>query len=174
MYQSLRRLDALPRGSTVVDVACGAGLALRWLAPGQIRYIGLDNSPAMVERARRAARRRGFTDAQIEVADVESLPLPDAVADVALLYNALHCLEGPEAAIAETVRCLKPRGRFFGSMLVRGAVPRVDRLIERDTGRHRVMGPGGTADDLRRWLASGLERVDVTTSGAMAVFEGVA
>lgn len=69
MYASLETLQHIEAGVTVVDAACGAGLALRWLEPSRVgRYIGADNSPAMLERARERANRRGFRDAEFELA----------------------------------------------------------------------------------------------------------
>jgi len=46
--------------------------------------------------------------------------------------------------------------------------------MEREAARAGgTIGPGGTADDLQRWLAdAGLQDIVVSTSGAMAVFSG--
>lgn len=174
MYRSLDALGHLPTGTTILDAACGAGLALEWLEPSRRpHYIGVDRSPAMLERARRTANRRGIDDVELHPADVESMPLPAEVADVCLLYNALHCFRAPEAALDEVVRCLEPGGGVIGTMLVRGAVPRVDRLLDADAARGGLtMGPGGTSEDLRRWLSDRLVGVDVTSRGALAVFRG--
>ncbi|MDQ4072086.1 MAG: class I SAM-dependent methyltransferase [Actinomycetota bacterium] len=109
MYRSLEGLGHLPWGATVLDAACGAGLVFSWLDPSRRpRYVGVDDSPAMLERARRRARRLGFADVEFHLSNVESLPLPDAVADVCLLYNALHCFRHPQAALDEILRCAKP------------------------------------------------------------------
>ena len=172
MYRSLAHLRALPSGATVLDVACGAGLALRWLHP-HVHYVGIDASAAMIERARRVARRRGFTDATITEGDAEALPFPDSVANVALLYNALHCVPHPESVLRETVRCLAPGGRLLGSMLVRGASSRVDRLMARDRDS-TMMGPGGTSADLAAWLSQSLHHVRVNVHNALAVYDGIA
>ena len=172
MYASLAQVRALPAGFTVLDVACGAGLALRWLDPG-VQYLGIDASAAMLARAQRTARRRGFADARITQADAAMLPFADGVAGVALLYNALHCVARPEAVLRETVRCLAPGGRLLGSMLLRGISPRVDRLMERDRDS-TIMGPGGTQEDLGAWLSQSLQGVRVDVHGAMAVFQAVA
>jgi SAM-dependent methyltransferase len=173
LYASLRRLSALEPGSTVLDAPCGGGLALRYLEPGAgHRYIGVDSSPAMLERARRSARRRGFERAELHLADIERLPLADAAADVGLLYNGLHCFARPEVALREVVRCLRPGSPLLGSMLVRGAARRADAVMEREAANpDGMLGPGGTEADLRRWLAeAGLQGADVSTDGALAVF----
>lgn len=168
LHRHLGQLSALPVGTTVLDAACGAGLTLEWIDPGRHHhYIGVDNSPAMLDRARSAAARRGFDDVDLQVADIESIPLPDGAADVGLFYNAMHCLPDPDGALAEVLRCLAPGAILRGSMLVRGATARADKLLSLD----KSMGPGGTAVDLERWLHdAGLTEIDVTVSGALAVF----
>ena len=91
LYASLTELGGLRPGSVVVDVACGAGLALGWLAPGRgIRYVGIDNSPSMIGRARRQALQRGLDDVEFLLGDVHSLPLRDRLADACLLYSGLQ------------------------------------------------------------------------------------
>ncbi len=56
-------------------------------------------------------------------------------------------------------------------MLVRGAVPRADRLITADAAA-AMMGPGGTTEELDSWLQSRLVDAEVTACGALAVFHG--
>lgn len=172
MYRSLRRLSQIPPESNVLDVACGAGLALHWLDPS-VHYVGIDASDSMIERARRTSRRRGFVDADMRSGNAESMPLPDGAVDVALLYNALHCVGEPTQVLHEAVRCLAPRGTLVGTMLLRGESPRVDRLMDRDRDS-KMMGRGGTRDQLAAWLAAELINVRVDVHGALAVFEGVA
>lgn len=169
LYASLAALGSLPSGTTVLDAACGAGLALRWLDPG-VRYVGVDHSPTMLEQARRSARQRGFAHVELHLADVGSMPVPDAGADVGLLYNSLHCFTDPTAALADLVRCLRPGAAVHGSMLVREAVPRADRLMDQGAGPGGMMGLGGSTQTLRGWLDSHLVDVEVSGVGALAVF----
>lgn len=175
LYRSMARAHLHVTGGTVVDVACGAGLTLRWLDPRHdLRYVGLDVSPTMLERARDQARRRSFAQADFRMADAASLPFADSSVDICLLYNALHCVPDPPAVVAESVRVLKPGGRLLGTMLVRGESARVDRMLQRDAARKRPLtGPGGTVGDLGRWLAAGsLQAVELDVSGAMVAFTG--
>ncbi|MDQ4130456.1 MAG: hypothetical protein M3133_05625 [Actinomycetota bacterium] len=61
----------------------------------------------------------------------------------------------------------------LGSMLVRGAAARADRLMDADVSRGgTTMGPGGTSEDLERWLGARLVGVELAASGALAVFQG--
>jgi SAM-dependent methyltransferase len=175
MYASLRSLGQID-AECVLDMACGAGLALHYLPPGRVRgYLGVDSSPAMLARAAAVARRRGFGGARLTLADVTAVPLPDGASDLCLLYNCLHCFGDPAAAVGEAARCLGAGGRLLGSMLVRGANPRTDRMMRREAARKNpAMGPGGTADDLRRWLRdAGFTGVRVSAPDTMAVFTAV-
>jgi SAM-dependent methyltransferase len=63
LYRSLADLGNLPSDVTVLDACCGAGLALRTLDPSIQRYVGIDRSAAMLDRARGAAERRRFGNA---------------------------------------------------------------------------------------------------------------
>lgn len=169
LYRQLDELSTLGSGTVLLDLACGAGLALRWLDPsGGVRYVGVDRSPAMLARARRTARRRGHGDVELRVADAAATGLPDAVADTTLLCNALHCVDDPSAVIAEAVRCSQPGAPVLGSMLVRGAVPRADKVMDADGAG--LTGVGGTIADLRRWLDEQLVDVDTRVDGALALF----
>lgn len=72
----------------VLDIGCGPGLLLDWLATtGQadrIRYHGVDISSAMVEAARARWPHHFF-----EVRDIVSSPLPPASVDVAIMNGVL-------------------------------------------------------------------------------------
>jgi SAM-dependent methyltransferase len=172
MYGAMDPLLDLADGSTVLDAACGGGLALRCLEPGRrIRYLGVDLAGRMLERARREARRRGLTGVELIRADVHDLPLDDGVADLTLTMNSLHCLARPDAAVAELARCTAPGARLVGTTLVLGERAVSDRALRRGQARD-YLGPVGMAADVRGWLErAGLEEVALETSGAMVVFE---
>lgn len=174
IYESLRVVGDQPDGTAVLDVPCGGGLALRGVRAGQrLRYIAADISPTMLERARRMAERRGVKGVEYVEADIEALPFDDAEFDLCLCFNGLHCLPDPAAAVREIARCLKPGGRLVGDCAIRGVGLRQDvaLLAMRTAG---VFGPGGTFDDVGRWLTqAGLEPTRLERSGAVARFEAV-
>jgi ubiquinone/menaquinone biosynthesis C-methylase UbiE len=105
------RLVGDVRGLTVLDLACGQGLASRALAgAGAGRVIGIDSSQAMLE----LARNHGGPP-QLEYArdDAERLrAVPDASIDVATCQLGLMDIPDLAATLAAVHRVLRPDGRF--------------------------------------------------------------
>ena len=104
-------------GSVVLDHACGAGmdllLAARRVGPSG-RAIGIDMTPAMLERARKAAREAGLAGiVEVHQGLFENLPLPDASVDVVISNGVLNLAPDKVAVLHEVHRVLKPGGRLF-------------------------------------------------------------
>lgn len=174
LFRQTALLAEVPDGSTILDVPCGGGLALRGLSPEQaVRYVAVDLSPVMLARARGQAERRGLRQVEFVEADVESLPFGDAEFELCITYNSLHCFPDPAAALAEMVRVLRPGGTLRGTTVVNGAGWRHEVII-RGLQRAGAFGPGGTVEEFGRWLAqAGLGEVKVTRHGALAYLSGV-
>jgi SAM-dependent methyltransferase len=169
-YSSIRRaIAAVQDGGTVIDAPCGSGVALRGLDPERpLRYLGYDLSPEMLRRARRRAQKLGLEQVELGEADVESLPVQDAVADLFLSYFGLHCVLDPAAAVSEAARCLRPGGRLVGGMIVLGNRP-LDRVRVRPGAG--AFGPVGWPADLRAWLEeAGLLEIALDVRGVFAYF----
>ena len=66
----------LPDASSLlaVDVACGPGTFSRPLAARVGKVIGVDLTPAMIERARKEAARAGLKNIEFILGDANSLP----------------------------------------------------------------------------------------------------
>src|SRR4051812_46882681 len=83
MYAAMEEIGRIGDGATIVDAPCGGGLALRALRPEQqVRFVGVDISPQMLERFRARAGTRGLEQVAAVVGDMRALPLPDASADL--------------------------------------------------------------------------------------------
>jgi SAM-dependent methyltransferase len=174
-YDSFRTIGELPDGSSVLDVPCGGGVALRGLRPGQsVRYVAADLSAEMLARARTRAAASGLDEIEFIEADIERMPFDDNEFDLCVSFNGLHCLPNPAAAVCEIARCVKPGGRLVGDSLVRGAGRRQDVALQ--IGRRLgVFGASGTVDELRGWLTDAGMTVDrLELSGAIAHFTATA
>jgi arsenite methyltransferase len=132
-------LGELLPGERVVDVGCGAGIdslvAAKKVTPDG-RVIGVDMTPSMLEKARRAAEGAGFKGVEFREGYAEVLPVEDGWADVVISNGVLNLMPDKDAALGEMSRVLKPRGRLqIGDILVQKAVPEsAKRKIDLWTG----------------------------------------
>jgi ubiquinone/menaquinone biosynthesis C-methylase UbiE len=93
---------------SLVDVGCGTGALLGAIVaarPG-IRLYGIDLSPEMVA----LAQRRLGHQADVTVADAETLPLADGGVDVVTCVDSFHHYPHPDAVLLEMWRVLRPGG----------------------------------------------------------------
>jgi demethylmenaquinone methyltransferase/2-methoxy-6-polyprenyl-1,4-benzoquinol methylase len=103
------RLAGDVRGRLVIDACCGTGdLALAFERAGA-RVLGLDFTPAMLERAHAKGARRARR-ASFAVGDALALPLPDACADVLCIGFGLRNLADRGQGLREFRRVLRPGG----------------------------------------------------------------
>ena len=76
-------MASLGEGETVVDLGCGGGLDV-FLAAKKVgptgRAIGIDMTPAMIDRARRNAV--GMGNVEFHLSTIDALPLADASVDL--------------------------------------------------------------------------------------------
>ena len=102
-------------GEVVVDLGCGAGidtlLAAQSVGPNG-RAIGVELLPEMIARAETFAAEAGVGNAEFHQAEMESLPLPDASADVVISNGAINLSARKSRVLAEAHRVLKPGGRL--------------------------------------------------------------
>lgn len=93
-------------GGHVLDVATGTGLVAAELLRRGFSVTGLDQSPEMLE----AARRR--LDGKVELVEgaAESLPFPDLAFDHVTFTYLLRYVDDPGATLAELARVLRPGG----------------------------------------------------------------
>lgn len=102
-----------PRGDErTLDVGCGPGLLARAFAPRVREFVGVDLTPAMVEKATAIARKESLANARFQVGDALALPFEAGSFDLALTRLALHHMPEPGAAVREMARVLRPGGRI--------------------------------------------------------------
>ena len=147
-----------------LEVGVGTGRNLNLYPPG-VELTGINISPAMLAHARRRAQRIGRS-AQLDVADVEHLPYPDASFDTVVATCVFCSVSDPVAGLREVARVVRsdgqvrllehvrPRNRLLG-----GLADRLGPLVQ------HLVGPAinrRTEDNIR---AGGLELVDVNRHG---------
>jgi arsenite methyltransferase len=132
-------LGQLKPGQRVVDVGCGAGID-SLIAAGMVgptgQVIGVDMTPAMLAKARRATAEAGLNNVEFREGYGEALPIPDGWADVIISNGVLNLMPDKAAGLQEMARALKPNGRLqIGDILVEKAVPEsAKRKIDLWTG----------------------------------------
>ena len=136
---------------TVGDLGCGTGQLSEELAPYVARVVAVDESPDMLEAARRRLDRLDGVD--VREGRLEALPVADGELDVALLSLVLHYVPEPQRALEEAARALRPGGRMLMiDMVVHG------REEYRERMGHRWQG--FVEEQVREWTeAAGFEAV---------------
>ncbi len=110
--QCLQRLLPDVRGATVLDVACGQGLATRVLAAeGAHRVVGTDQSEAMIALAQRHSDPANTSDISYVVDDAQQLrAFDDATFDGVTCQLGLMDIPDLHAALKAMHRVLRPHG----------------------------------------------------------------
>jgi SAM-dependent methyltransferase len=108
-------LGAIEPGAVVLDLGCGAGtdllIAAQMTGSGG-RAIGIDMTPAMLDRAAASARAIGLENVELHEALIESLPLEDESVDVVISNGVIDLVPDKDAVFAEIDRVLRPGGRL--------------------------------------------------------------
>jgi arsenite methyltransferase len=105
----------LKPGEVVVDLGSGGGLDV-FLASKMVgptgRAIGIDMTPAMIDRARANAASGGYTNVEFHLSTIDKIPLPDASVDCIISNCVLNLAPDKPAVFREIARVLKPGGRL--------------------------------------------------------------
>jgi arsenite methyltransferase len=108
-------LGRLAAGERVLDLGCGAGtdsLVAAQMVGSSGSVVGIDMTPAMLAKARRAAAELGVTNADFVEGEVESLPFPDDSFDVVISNGVIDLVPDKDAVYSEIYRVLAPGGRI--------------------------------------------------------------
>ena len=115
-------LGPLEPGEQVVDVGCGAGidtLIASKMVEAEGRVIGVDMTPAMLEKARRSAAEMGALNVEFREGLAESLPVAEGSADVVISNGVLNLFPDKLAGLGEMARVLRRGGRLqIGDIVV--------------------------------------------------------
>jgi len=108
-------LGRLSAGERVLDLGCGAGsdslVAAQMVGP-EGSVTGIDMTPEMLAKARRAATEMGAANVEFVEGEIELLPFADESVDVVISNGVIDLLPDKDTVFAEIYRVLRPGGRI--------------------------------------------------------------
>jgi len=164
-------------GQDAIELGCGTAYVSAWMARRGARVVGIDNSEAQLNTARRLQRQHGVEFPLLH-GNAETVPYPPASFDFAISEYGACLWADPKRWVPEAGRLLRPGGRLvfltnsFLMMLCapdEEDVPATDRLLRPAFGMYRMEWPGDSgvefhlshADWVRLLRLSGFEIEDL-------------
>jgi ubiquinone/menaquinone biosynthesis C-methylase UbiE len=108
--QYMVSISGVARDERVLEVACGPGACTLAFAGRCRRAVGLDPSAELIIEARENAARRGASNAEFFVGEVERMGFRDGAFDAAVCRFSFHHFTDPARVFAEMARVIGPRG----------------------------------------------------------------
>nr|WP_295876562.1 arsenite methyltransferase [uncultured Chitinophaga sp.] len=117
----------IKKGDTVIDLGSGAGndcFIARQETGEAGKVIGIDFTPAMIDKARANAEKLQFNNVEFRQGDIEKMPVTANTADVVVSNCVLNLVPNKNGVISEIFRVLKPGGHFsISDIVLQGTLP---------------------------------------------------
>lgn len=117
----------IKKGDVVIDLGSGAGNDA-FIARSEVgetgRVIGVDFTPAMIEKARLNTEKLGYNNVEFRQGDIENIPVSANTADVIVSNCVLNLVPNKDRVFKEIFRVLKPGGHFcISDIVLEGQLP---------------------------------------------------
>ena len=165
-------LATLQPGETVLDLGSGAGIdcflaAERVGETGQV--IGVDMTPAMLEKANRHKARLGRDNVEFRQGQIEALPVAEGMVDVVISNCVINLSPDKAAVFREAFRVLKPGGRLAVSDMVTQGHFSAGQRADMNAWAACMTGAEDVADYVAYSRAAGFTAISVRDKAAAHV-----
>jgi SAM-dependent methyltransferase len=160
----------LSPGQRVISIGCGTGVevrALGRLTQGQVDILGVDQSQALVEFARRQTAAEGLAQGiHYALDDAHSLNYPDETFDVAILHTLVSHVDDPARVLTEARRVVRSGGTVaifdgdYASITFDHPDHQLEASIEQALMRTLIANPRVMREMPRLLKTAGLEMSD--------------
>lgn len=107
-YFRYRMAAGVAQGGAVLEIGCGSGMGLPYLAAHARMVVGGDYTMALLREA-----RKHLPDANLVQMDAQHLPFRDHTFDAVLMLEMIYYVPDQAAAFAECNRVLRPGGKLM-------------------------------------------------------------
>ncbi len=162
----------IKKGDTVIDLGSGAGndcFIARAEAGETGRVIGIDFTPAMIEKAKANAAKLNYNNVEFRQGDIDNMPLAGNVADVVVSNCVLNLVPNKDAVMKEIFRVLKPGGHFsISDVVLVGSLP---EALRRDAEMYAGCVSGAIQKDVYLELikSNAFENITVQKEKAIVI-----
>lgn len=118
----------IKKGDIVIDLGSGAGndCFIARAETGETgKVIGIDFTPAMIEKARQNAEKLNYHNVEFRQGDIEKMPVSANTADVIVSNCVLNLVPNKHGVFQEMFRALKSGGHFsISDVVLVGTLPK--------------------------------------------------
>lgn len=159
----------LQPGERVLDLGSGAGFDC-FLAADAVGatglVIGVDMTPAMIDKARHNAHRGGYRQVEFRLGEIEDLPVADGSIDAVISNCVINLAPDKERVFREAQRVLRPGGRMMvADIVLTGDLPEDVRNSE-TAYVDCVAGAAPQREYLAIVKAAGFQEIEIMNTAA--------